>query len=283
MRIDCLELREALGESILKEMPKINRKLTCAIVQIGDRPDSNKYIKNKLTTLDKYGAKGELHKYPEDMSVQGILDLIKVLNASDRIDGIIVQLPLPLNMRKYTDEILEKIHPSKDLDCITPQNEAKVYGGDYSLYPCTVQAVFNILDSLNFDINGEQVVVLGRSKIVGLPLATALINKGATVVSCNSKTKKENLEGLLKNAKVIISATGQINPVNPELITKNHILIDVGINFNEEGKLCGDFDVTCQSNSLAYTPVPSGVGILTTVNVVGNLLKLYNRKKEIQL
>ncbi|MGL5751378.1 MAG: tetrahydrofolate dehydrogenase/cyclohydrolase catalytic domain-containing protein, partial [Paraclostridium sp.] len=227
MKIDCKLIRDTELDKIknrVKEL-ELKRKLKTIIIQVGDRPDSTKYVQNKIKTLELAGMKAEHKKFPKDISPAGLINYIMCCNASNSVDGIIVQLPLPDELKDYTDMILKLINPNKDIDCITPERESMVYSGESNILPCTVSGIMKIFEYENIDLKGKDVLVIGRSRIVGKPLAITLINKGATVTVANSHTK--NLNWLIQNNQIIISAVGKIDLLNPNNVNKNHTIIDV--------------------------------------------------------
>lgn len=280
MKIDCRLIRDAELDKIKNRLIELElkRKLKAIIIQVGDRPDSTKYVQNKIKTLESVGMKAEHKKFPKDISPAGLINYIMCCNASNSVDGIIVQLPLPDELKDYTDMILKLINPNKDIDCITPERESMVYSGESNILPCTVSGIMKIFEYENIDLRGKNVLVIGRSRIVGKPLAITLINKGATVTVANSHTK--NLNWLIQNNQIIISAVGKIDLLNPNNVNKNHTIIDVGINFDNNGKLVGDTNKVCYDIVKKYTPVPFGVGQLTTVEVASNLLKLWEENND---
>lgn len=280
MKIDCKLIREAELDKIrnrIKEL-ELKRKLKAIIIQVGDRPDSTKYVENKIKTLESVGMKAEHKKFPKEISPAGLISYIMACNASDSVDGIILQLPLPDQLKEYTDSIIKLINPRKDIDCITPEREALVYSGESDILPCTVSGIMKVFEYENIDLKGKDVLVIGRSRIVGKPLAITLINKGATVTVANSHTK--NLNWLIQNNKIVISAVGKIDLLNPNNVNKNQTIIDVGINFDDNGKLVGDTNKVCYDIVKKYTPVPNGIGQLTTVEVAWNLLKLWEENND---
>lgn len=281
MKIQCSEIRDMRIKYIkdkLKES-EFKRKPHGVVIQVGNRPDSTKYVKNKIKTLEEIGMKATHKLFPENISISGLMHYIMVCNASDSVDGILLQLPLPDKLREYEDMLIKLINPSKDIDCITPERESQVYSGDYNILPCTVSGIMEIFKHENIDLKGKDVLVIGRSRIVGKPLSMTLINAGATVTVANSHTK--NLDWLISTNNIVISAVGKIDLITPDNVHDNHILIDVGINFDKNGKLIGDVNRECYHKVKSYTSVPGGVGILTTVEVANNLLKLMEERNNV--
>ncbi|MGL5750116.1 MAG: bifunctional 5,10-methylenetetrahydrofolate dehydrogenase/5,10-methenyltetrahydrofolate cyclohydrolase, partial [Paraclostridium sp.] len=174
--------------------------------------------------------------------------------------------------------IIKLINPRKDIDCITPEREALVYSGESDILPCTVSGIMKVFEYENIDLKGKDVLVIGRSRIVGKPLAITLINKGATVTIANSHTECLNVK--IDDNEIIISAVGKINLIDPEYTNNTQTIIDVGINFDNNGKLVGDTNKRCYDIVKKYTPVPNGIGQLTTVEVAWNLLKLWEENND---
>lgn len=280
MKIDCKKIREEKLENIKKATLDCIVKPTILIIQVGDRPDSTKYVNNKIKTLESIGMKAILTKIPvhTDLSLYiEILNAIQHGNDDEDIHGIILQLPLPDSIKHTTRMLVEAINPEKDIDCLGELSESAIYSGRYDILPCTVSGIMDIFEYENINLSGKNILVIGRSDIVGKPLAVTLINKGATVTVANSKTK--NIKQLIENNEIIITATGKINLITPDMVNPNHILIDVGINFDENNKMVGDINKGCYDVVKAYTSVPGGVGLLTTMSVANNLWTLYRKQR----
>lgn len=240
---------------------------TLAIVQVGDNPASNSYIKGKLKDCEEIGYQGVLYKISEPTTTERILSLLDELNADKTVNGIIVQLPLP----NYLDieKIINRVHPLKDVDGFL-QNSM--------FTQCTPLGVVSLLDEINYDVSGKFVVVMGRSENVGKPIANLLLNKNATVAVCHSKTDKNTREMLLKNADVVISAVGRAGLFSYKDVKDDTLVIDVGIN-RVEGRLCGDFIPPTEECGINYTSVPGGVGLLTRASLMKNTKKAYEMQK----
>ena len=255
MKINC----KAIAQKWKDECKGVNAGL--AIVQVGDNPSSNSYIKGKMKDCDEIGFRAELHKFPEDVSEKEVLDCIDKLNKNNDIDGIIVQLPLPkhLDAVKITNAVLVE----KDVDGFLPNSP---------YVPCTALGVVSLIDELNIDITGKLVVVLGRSEFIGKRIADMLLAKNATVAICHSKTNVGVKNNLLANADVIIAAVGKPRLFSYKDIQKGTVVIDVGINKTVDG-LCGDFNPPEQDNYCDYTTVPGGVGLLTRAMLMKNTME----------
>ena len=279
MIINCKEIRE-------KEIAKIKEtyKGGCkvAFIQVGDNPASNVYVRNKIKLCEEVGIEVEHIKLSYDIRPSVLERYIKLLNQDKDTHGIMVQLPLPPHLNE--EAVINAIAPEKDIDGFTNVNKGKLMIGDKTaIIPCTPKGIMTILEHQGIDLNGKNVTIVGRSNIVGKPLAQLMINAGSTVTVCNSKTDRERLYHCISNSDVFISAIGQANYFtkdNFKCHTLNHtIAIDVGINRDEEGKLCGDIDKELYEEFKDVTSVPGGVGIMTVLEVIRNSLECYYRNK----
>ena len=233
---------------------------TLGIVRIGSNPADISYEKGAVKKMESLLLKTKVFEFDENISSDDFIDEFKKINEDDEIDGILLFRPLP----KHIDEkkVIEVLDERKDLDGISYKNIAKVFAGDESGFaPCTAKAVIKILESNNIELEGKNVVVLGRSMVIGKPVAMLAIQKNATVTLCHSKTA--DLKKVCKNADVLIVAIGRAKMINDDYIGEDAVVIDVGINFFE-GKLCGDVDLENVKNAAMATPVPKGVGAVTT-------------------
>ena len=237
---------------------------TLAIIQVGNNPASNSYIKGKLKDCEEIGYNGLHYHLDENIEEKEILGLIEELNNDSQVNGIIVQLPLPKHLNE--DKIAKAIAPIKDVDGF-------IYDSPFT--QCTPLGVSNLLDEIGYDVSGKFVVVLGRSENVGRTAANLLLNKNATVVICHSKTPKELRDSLLQKADVVVSAVGCAGLFSWENVKPGCLVIDVGINRNVEGKLCGDFIPPEDINYLDYTSVPGGIGLLTRAMLMKNTYQAY--------
>ena len=233
---------------------------TLGIVRIGSNPADISYEKGAVKKMESLSLKTKVFEFDENISSDDFIDEFKMINEDDEIDGILLFRPLP----KHIDEkkVIEVLDERKDLDGISYKNIAKVFAGDESGFaPCTAKAVIKILESNNIELDGKNVVVLGRSMVIGKPVAMLAIQKNATVTLCHSKTA--DLKKVCKNADILIVAIGRAKMINDDYIGEDAVVIDVGINFFE-GKLCGDVDLENVKNAAMATPVPKGVGAVTT-------------------
>ena len=242
---------------------------TLAVILVGNNPASKVYVNNKKKACEYIGIKSLSYELSEDTTQFDLLTLIDELNHSENVDGILVQLPLP---KHYDEEkILMSISPAKDVDCFHPLNVGIVQTGGNGFLPCTPAGIIELIKRTGIDITGKNCVVIGRSNIVGKPVATLLLRENGTVTICHSKTK--NLSDICRQADIIVVATGVRNTLTGDMIKDGAIIIDVGMNRNEEGKLCGDVDYEgCLEKASAITPVPGGVGPMTIAMLMKNCL-----------
>ena len=233
---------------------------TLGIVRIGSNPSDVSYEKGAVKKMESLSLNTKVFEFDENISSDDFIEEFKKINEDDEIDGILLFRPLP----EHIDEkkVIEVLDERKDLDGISYKNIAKVFAGDESGFaPCTAKAVIKILESNNIELEGKNVVVLGRSMVIGKPVAMLAIQKNATVTLCHSKTA--DLKKVCKNADILIVAIGRAKMINDDYIGEDAVVIDVGINFFE-GKLCGDVDLENVKNAAMATPVPRGVGAVTT-------------------
>ena len=253
------------AEKIKEEISGMLSELKCytptlGIVRIGSNPSDISYEKGAVKKMESLSLKTKVFEFEENISSDDFIEEFKKINEDDEIDGILLFRPLP----EHIDEkkVIEVLDERKDLDGISYKNIAKVFAGDESGFaPCTAKAVIKILESNNIELEGKNVVVLGRSMVIGKPVAMLAIQKNATVTLCHSKTA--DLKKICKNADILIVAIGRAKMINDDYIGEDAVVIDVGINFFED-KLCGDVDLENVKNAAMATPVPRGVGAVTT-------------------
>lgn len=281
MILDCKKMREMEVNNIKENEDLNNCKV--AFIQVGNNQASNVYVRNKIKLCEEVGIQ-VLHITFEDcISEDRLLERIEELNVDDSIHGIMVQLPLPQHINE--NSVINAINPNKDLDGFTHINKGKLMSDDKNtIIPCTPSGIIDILDSIDFKYKGANVVIVGRSNIVGKPLAQLLVNKGCTVTVCNSSTEKLYLGSLIASSDLFISSIGQPNYFNVDffrelkigtLYLRDVVAIDVGINRDENGKLCGDISRDLYDSFKCITPVPNGVGVMTVLNVIKNIIKCY--------
>lgn len=278
--IDGKEFSKKILEEISNEQKEIVerknlRPAGLAVIIVGENPASQVYVRNKTRACEKVGFYSETIKLEENISENDLIKKIEELNENDKIDGILVQLPLP----KRIDElkVINSIKPEKDVDGFSNVNVGKMVIGDESGFlSCTPYGIMQLLEGYDIDVDGKDVVVVGRSNIVGKPMTMMLIQKGATVQVCNSRTK--DLSKKLKKADIIVVAVGVPRMIKATDVKEGVVVIDVGIN-RVDGKLCGDVDYEDVAQKASYiTPVPGGVGPMTIASLIKNTFISYQRK-----
>ena len=248
------------------------RKPCLAVVLVGDDPASQVYVKNKKAACSKVGITSLEYLIPASAGQDELLNLVQQLNNDSAVDGILVQLPLPAHLNSKI--VIDTILPGKDVDGFHRYNMGSLALNDPQICPCTPHGVMYMLDSLHFNYHGKNVVIIGTSNIVGRPMALELLNRGATVTICNSKT--QNLSDIAATADVLVAAVGKPKLVKSGWVKSGSIIIDVGINRLENGKLCGDVDFEeVIEKAGAITPVPGGVGPMTIAMLIKNTMRCY--------
>ena len=248
-----------------------DKGISCAlaVILVGDDPASAIYVNNKKKACEACGIRSLEYKLPASTSEEELLELIDKLNSDKDVNGILCQLPLPKHINEQN--IILAIDPTKDVDAFHPVNVGGIMIGDYDFLPCTPAGVMEMLARENIDLTGKNCVVIGRSNIVGKPMSMLLLHKNATVTICHSKTK--NLAEICRAADVLVAAVGRAKFVKADMCKEGAVVIDVGINRDENGKLCGDVDFAeVQPKVSAITPVPSGVGPMTIAMLMKNTL-----------
>ncbi len=270
--INGKEISAATREDIALEVAQLKRQgITpgLAVILVGDDPASRVYVNNKKKACEQLGMYSEEYTLAADTSMEDLLKLICELNSRDEIHGILCQLPLP----KHLDEkqVIDAISPEKDVDAFHPVNVGGIMIGDYSFLPCTPAGVMEMLRRSNIDVAGKHCVVIGRSNIVGKPMAMLLLHANATVTICHSRT--QNLKEICRTADVLVASVGRANFVAADMVKEGAVVIDVGINRTADGKLCGDVDFAAvEPIASAITPVPGGVGPMTITMLMQNTL-----------
>lgn len=276
--IDGKKVAEHIKQQVKNEIESLEKDVTLAVIVVGDNPASKVYVNNKKKACEYVGIRSVEYTLPEETTEDELLSLIEVLNSLRCINGILVQLPLPNHIDE--SKVLERITPEKDVDGFTAINTGKLWQGEYTLAPCTAMGIIELLDYYNIEIAGKHCVIVGRSNIVGKPLAALLLERDATVTVCHSKTK--SLSEITNKADILISAVGKPKFITWGFIKKDAIVIDVGINRDENGKLCGDVDAENVANKVSLlTPVPGGVGPMTVAMLMKNTLTAAKDQYEI--
>lgn len=270
--LDGKEVKLKVLDSLKKEVDKLDIKLGLTVIQVGEDPASSVYVRQKSKMASDMGFNFNHIKLEEDVKEEELLSIIDRLNNDDEVDGILVQMPVPkqIDAKKVQNAIL----PYKDVDGLTDINMGKLSHNVPSLIPCTPMGIIDLLDYYQIDIEGKNVVIIGRSDLVGKPLASLMNNKNATVTLCHSKTK--DLRNYTKNADILVVAIGKANFIKREDIKDSAVVIDVGINRMEDGKLCGDVYFDDVKDKVSYiTPVPGGVGQMTVAELGCNVYKAH--------
>lgn len=248
-----------------------------AIVRVGENPDDMSYERGAVKKLAAFGLETKSYVYPQDISDSEFKEAFARINSDPAVDGILLLRPLPKQINE--SDIEQMIDPDKDLDGISPANIAKVFSGDASGFaPCTAEAVVEVLKANRIPITGKRVTIVGRSMVVGKPLAMLMLKENATVTVCHTRTA--DLKGTCLNAEILVAAAGRARMLNGEYVGKDAVVIDVGINVDEDGKLCGDVDFDSLDGIASMaTPVPGGVGAVTTAVLAKHLIKAAARKR----
>ena len=271
--IDGKAVAKHIRENIAKEVEKLKHEGIhpgLAVVLIGDNPASMVYVRNKGEACRAAGIYSEEHRLPEYTSEKELLELIDKLNKDTRVHGILVQLPLPEQINK--DHILKAISPDKDVDGFTEINMGRLMTGQDGLVPCTPLGIMKLLEHYRIQIEGKNAVVVGRSNIVGKPVAMMLLHRNATVTICHTRTK--NMSEICRQADILIAAVGRSRMISGDMIKDGAVVIDVGINRLDTGKLAGDVDYEGAAEKAAWiTPVPGGVGPMTIAMLLYNTVK----------
>ncbi|MFD6439840.1 bifunctional methylenetetrahydrofolate dehydrogenase/methenyltetrahydrofolate cyclohydrolase FolD [Peribacillus sp. NPDC060186] len=271
--INGKEIAEAVRQEISKEVQQLREKNIVpglAVILVGDNQASQTYVRNKQKACEDLGMHSVLIKKPADLTQEELIQNIDELNQDDSIHGILVQLPLPEHIQEKA--IIEAISPEKDVDGFHPINIGRMMTGQDAFLPCTPYGVMVMLEHIGYELEGKHVVIVGRSNIVGKPSGQLFLNADATVTYCHSKTK--DLAYYTKQADVVVAAVGKRDTITSDHIKEGAVVIDVGMNRNDEGKLCGDVAFEEVKNKASYiTPVPKGVGPMTITMLMKNTVK----------
>jgi methylenetetrahydrofolate dehydrogenase (NADP+)/methenyltetrahydrofolate cyclohydrolase len=245
-----------------------------AIVLVGDDPASQVYVKHKVADSEQTGLQATLERHPATLSEADLVARIQALNADASVHGILVQLPLPKHMDSH--KVIETISPAKDVDGFHVASAGALMVGQPGFWPCTPYGCLKMLDAIGYDLKGKHAVVIGRSNIVGKPMAMMLLGRDATVTVCHSRTA--DLKALTRQADVVVAAVGKRNVLTADMVKPGAVVIDVGMNRNDEGKLCGDVDFPGVKEVAGWiTPVPGGVGPMTRAMLLVNTITAAER------
>lgn len=272
----------AVSAKIKEEVTELIRKLEgavpkLAIVRVGERPDDMAYERGALKKMENFGLQAESFSYPADISNEDFQAEFKKINENPDIDGILLLRPLPKQINER--DIEHMIDPVKDLDGISPENIARVFAGENEGFaPCTAEAVIEVLKANDIALSGKRVSVIGRSMVVGRPLSMLLLKENATVTICHTRTKE--IEKTCQNAEILIAAAGQAKMINSSYVGADAVVIDVGINVDNDGNLCGDVDFESLNDVASMaTPVPGGVGAVTTAVLAKHLVMAAGKRR----
>lgn len=268
--IDGKAISAKVRAEIKEETAGMAEKPGLAVIIVGEDPASKVYVRNKAKGCEEVGFHSEIYALPAETEEGELISLIKKLNADPKTDGILVQLPLPKHLDEKT--VINTVEPDKDVDAFHPVNTGKIMIGDYDFLPCTPAGVMRLLDESGIEISGKRCVVVGRSNIVGKPQAMLLLQRNGTVTVCHSKTK--DLKEECRRADILVVAIGRAKMIDADYIKPGAAVIDVGMDRDENGRLCGDVDFeSAQTVAGAITPVPGGVGPMTIAVLLTNTLR----------
>ncbi|MCD7733784.1 MAG: bifunctional methylenetetrahydrofolate dehydrogenase/methenyltetrahydrofolate cyclohydrolase FolD [Clostridiales bacterium] len=258
-------------ENIKTQVAALSQRPGLAVILVGNDPASRVYVTNKEKDCAQCGIYSEEFALPAEIGQKALLELIDELNRRPEIDGILCQLPLPRGYDYDEEQVLQAIDPRKDVDAFHPYNVGRIMIGDYTFLPCTPAGVMALLDEYGIDPAGKRCVVVGRSNIVGKPQAMLLLHRHGTVTICHSRTP--DLGSITREADILVSAVGKRNLITADMVKEGAAVIDVAMNRDENGKLCGDVDFAPVAEKAAYiTPVPGGCGPMTRVMLLQNTL-----------
>ena len=264
------KVRSELREQVTAMARELKKRPALAVIIVGEDPASQLYVRNKQRACEDVGILSEIYTLGENVSQESLEYIINSLAERRDIDGILLQLPLPKGLD--AERALRCIPPEKDVDAFHPENVGHIMRGDYRFLPCTPAGVMELLSRYDIDVEGKDCVVIGRSDIVGKPMAMLLLHKGGTVTICHSRTK--NLAEHTRRADILVSAVGKAGFVTADMVKEGAVVIDVGINRGADGKLCGDVDFAAVEPKAGYiTPVPGGVGPMTVAMLMKNTVK----------
>ena len=268
-------IRDAIRQKVNERTLKGLRVPGLAVVIVGEDPASQVYVRNKHKACEEVGFLSSVYRLPEETTEEELLTLVEALNRDDEIDGILVQLPLPRHLNAKT--VIAHIDPEKDVDAFHTENVGKIMLGEEGFAPCTPSGVMSLLKAYHIDPEGKECVVVGRSNIVGKPMAMLLLHHNATVTIAHSRTK--NLAEVTRRADILVVAVGRAKFITADMVKEGAVVIDVGMNRDENGKLCGDVDFDTVAPKTSFiTPVPGGVGPMTITTLLENTLLSAERK-----
>ncbi len=268
------EVAKAMKEVLIRETEELKQagvEPCLTIIRVGARPDDLAYERGAKKRMELVGIRCEVLELPEDISQEEFEQQFRQVNEDPEVHGILLFRPLPSHLNE--EPVCQMIHPKKDVDCMSPVNIAKVFSGDETGYaPCTPEAVMKMLEHYQIDISGKKVTVVGRSMVVGKPLAMMLLKKHGTVTICHTRTK--DLAATCREAEILVAAAGKAKMISADMVGEGAVVADVGINVDEEGNMCGDVDYESVQETCGYiSPVPGGVGSVTTSVLAAHVLR----------
>jgi len=267
-----LAVKDEVAAEVKEIEAKYGRKPCLCVIIVGQNPASQVYVRNKVKAAAYTGMESKLIELSEDISQESLLQTITALNFDDSVDGILVQLPLPKHICE--EKVIDSISRKKDVDGFHPENVSSLWLGKHCIVPCTPAGIIRLIDSTGIDLNGKIAVVVGRSNIVGKPVAKLLLDRNATVMIAHSRTA--DLKAITSQADVLVVAVGRAGLVTGDMIKPGAVVIDVGMNRDSQGKLCGDVDFeSCSSVASHITPVPGGVGPMTIAMLMKNTIECF--------
>ena len=272
VRMDGKALSAKVRSSILAETEELKKKGVTpglAVIIVGNDPASEIYVRNKEKACAECGFYSEKYALPAETTQEELLGLIGQLNQSPQISGILCQMPVPDHISEQA--VIDAIDPKKDVDAFHPVNVGKIMVGNFDFVPCTPAGVMELLDEYQIDPKGKECVVVGRSNIVGKPMSMLLLHRHGTVTMCHSRT--QHLDEVCRRADILVAAVGKAGFITPDMVKDGAVVIDVGINRNTEGKVCGDVDPAVMEKASYMTPVPGGAGPMTITMLMKNTLK----------
>ena len=266
--MDGKALAAKVKEGVRNQVEAFRSRPGLAVVLVGDDPASRVYVNGKKKDCAECGIYSEEYHLPQEATQAQLLELVRTLNEREEMDGILVQLPLPAHLDER--EVLLAIRPDKDVDCFHPFNVGQLMIGEQSFQPCTPAGVMRMLEEYGIDPAGKHCVVVGRSNIVGKPQAMLMLQKNATVTICHTRTR--NLKELCLQADILVAAAGRAGLITADMVKEGAVVVDVAMNRNEAGKLCGDVDPAAAQRASYMSPVPGGVGPMTRAMLMENTL-----------
>ena len=277
MILDGVKNADMIKRKIFEEVSRIKEDIMLAILMVGKNPASEVYVSNKEKACEQVGIKTRIYQFDENISQKEIIKTIEECNNDEKINGILVQLPLPNHLN--ADVILDTIDPDKDVDGLNIINQGKLQKGLNCIEPATPKGVITLLKNNNVELAGKNVVIIGRSYLVGRPLAALFLKENATVTICHSKTN--NLKDITRKADILCVAIGKPKYITDDMVKRDVVVVDIGIN-RVAGKLCGDVDFEKVSEIASYiSPVPKGVGPMTIASLLQNVMTCYKKQKNI--